>query len=102
QTSHYLAPYERISESLEQARLGSIRHVSYTLLHILRERSWIDDALLHHAAHPLGLFANWFGDLKPLACVTLPEVLCAQTVSLLACLQDGAPVTLSVTYASRL
>ena len=82
--------------------LGAIQQVIY-LRHIApRERSWTDDALLHHAAHPLDLLLDWFGELSPVGCVALPQARGAQSVSLLAALPNGAPVSISVSYASRL
>jgi 2-hydroxy-4-carboxymuconate semialdehyde hemiacetal dehydrogenase len=101
-TSRYLAPYARITASLRAGELGAIQDVHYVRHHQLRERSWTDDALLHHAAHPIDLLLHWFEGLEPLACVTLPQVRNAQTVSLLGKLPHGAPAALTVTYASRL
>ena len=101
-TSRYLVPYARLAASLRAGELGAVQDVHYVRHHPLRERSWTDDALLHHAAHPIDLLLDWFGGIRPLACVTLPEVRHAQTVSLLAELANGAPAAISVTYASRL
>jgi 2-hydroxy-4-carboxymuconate semialdehyde hemiacetal dehydrogenase len=101
-TSRYLAPYARITTSLRAGELGAIQNVQYVRHHKLRERSWTDDALLHHSAHPIDLLLHWFEGLEPLACVTLPQVRDAQTVSLLGKLPNGAPAAVTVTYASRL
>jgi 2-hydroxy-4-carboxymuconate semialdehyde hemiacetal dehydrogenase len=101
-TSRYLVPYSRIEASLRANELGAIQEVHYVRHHRLRERAWTDDALLHHAAHPIDLLIHWFGGLVPLACVAVPQVRNAQTVALLGKLPNGAPATVSVTYASRL
>jgi 2-hydroxy-4-carboxymuconate semialdehyde hemiacetal dehydrogenase len=101
-TSRYLVPYVRIAASIRKSELGPIQTVSYVRHHKLRERAWVDDALLHHAAHPIDLLIHWFGGILPRGCVALPQVRNAQSVSLLAKLQNGAPATVSVTYASHL
>lgn len=101
-TSRYLVPYARISDAIREGDLGTIQEVNYIRHYKLRDRGWADDALLHHAAHPIDLLLDWFGDLTPRGCVALPAVHNAQTVSLLGRLPNGAPVTISVTYASRL
>ena len=101
-TSRYLVPYSRISNVIRRGELGTIQEVTYIRHHTLRDRGWADDALLHHAAHPIDLLLDWFGDLTSRGCVALPEVHNAQTVSLLGRLPNGAPVTISVSYASRL
>lgn len=104
-TSRFLSPYIQIKRLIATGALGEIQQVSY-LRHIVPrqqgERSWTDDALLHHAAHPLDLLLDWFGELTPIGCVALPQARSAQNVSLLAALPNGAPVSISVSYASRL
>lgn len=101
-TSRFLSPYLQIKRLIETGALGAIQQVSY-LRHIApRQRGWTDDALLHHAAHPLDLLLDWFGELTPVGCVALPQSRAAQSVSLLAALTNGAPVSISVSYASRL
>ncbi|MGO8736364.1 MAG: Gfo/Idh/MocA family protein [Terriglobia bacterium] len=101
-TSRYLVPYSRIEASLRANELGAIQEVHYVRHHKLRERTWRDDALLHHAAHAIDLLIHWFGGVAPLACIALPQVRNAQTVTLLGKLPNGAPATITVTYASRL
>ena len=104
-TSRFLKPYLQIKQLLRAGALGEIQQISY-LRHIAPrqrgERSWTDDALLHHAAHPLDLLLDWFGELTPVGCVALPQSRAAQSVSLLAALPNGAPVSISVSYTSRL
>lgn len=101
-TSRFLAPYVRLGQLLGEGALGEIRQVGYSRHIAPRERSWTDDALLHHAAHPLDLLLDWFGDLLPLGCAALPRASPPQSVSLLGQLATGAPVTISISYASRL
>lgn len=101
-TSRYLVPYSRVEEALRANELGAIQEVRYMRHHRLRERTWTDDALLHHAAHAIDLLIHWFRAVVPLACVAMPQVRNAQTVALLGKLPNGAPATISVTYASRL
>jgi 2-hydroxy-4-carboxymuconate semialdehyde hemiacetal dehydrogenase len=101
-TSLYLAPYESLTKSIRSGELGEIQGINYIRHHILRERSWADNALLHHAAHPLDLLLSWFGEVTPKACVAVPRIEAAQTVSCLGELPSGAPASVSVTYASRL
>ena len=101
-TSRYLAPYARITAGIRTSELGPIQEINYVRHHRLRDRSWTDDAMLHHAAHPIDLLLDWFEDLTPRGCVALPQVFNAQTVSMLCKLSNGAPATISITYASRL
>ncbi|HEX4810413.1 MAG TPA: Gfo/Idh/MocA family oxidoreductase [Bryobacteraceae bacterium] len=101
-TSRYLVPYQRITAWILAGALGSIRHVHYVRFIPLRTRSWTDDALLHHAAHPLDLFLHWFAALRPLACAARPGIPGAQDVSLVACTPWNAPAAISISYTSRL
>ena len=72
-TSRYLAPYERVREEIASGRLGAILAVDYTRCLKPRERSWQDDALLHHTAHAVDLFLDWFGECEPIAALTHPQ-----------------------------
>jgi predicted dehydrogenase len=98
-TSRYLEPYRRIRSWIASGRLGEIRQVRYTRSVPPRKRSWSDDALHHHAEHPLDLFLDWFGELTPLACAGTAD---RQDVALAACLTSGAPVSIAISYTARL
>jgi 2-hydroxy-4-carboxymuconate semialdehyde hemiacetal dehydrogenase len=101
-TSRYLEPYRRMEPWIQSGALGEIRHVHYIRSMTPRQRSWVDDALLHHAQHPLDLFLHWFGSVQPLGCAAHPGVPGAQDLSLLASIYDKVPVTISISYSSRL
>ncbi len=101
-TSRFLAPYARTKAAIQSGRLGEIQQVNYVRSHKLRERSWTDNALLHHAGHPIDLLFFWCGGFEPIGCVALPDVRQPHTVSLLAKLPSGGPVTITVTYAARI
>jgi 2-hydroxy-4-carboxymuconate semialdehyde hemiacetal dehydrogenase len=101
-TVRYLVPHIRIAESIRSGELGAVQGVNFVRHHKLKDRAWTDDALIHHSAHPIDLIINWFGGITPVGCVALPQARGAQTVSLLGRLPNGAPATISVTYASRL
>jgi predicted dehydrogenase len=101
-TCRYLLPYIRVADSIRSGELGAVQQVDFVRHHKLKERAWTDDALLHHAAHPIDLMIDWFGGVKPIGCVALPHARGAQTVSLLGSLPTGAPSTISITYASKL
>lgn len=101
-TTRYVLPCIRIAESIRSGELGDVQEVNFVRHHKLKDRAWTDDALLHHCAHPIDLMIHWFGSVTPIGCVALPKARGAQTVSLLGRLPNGAPVTISVTYASRL
>jgi len=101
-TTRYVTTYIRIADSIRSGELGAVQEVNFVRHHKLKDRAWMDDALLHHSAHPIDLMINWFGALTPIGCVALPQARGAQTVSLLGRLPNGAPATISVTYASRL
>ncbi len=100
-TSRYLAPYRQIKQCMKAEMFGRIQQVVYIRHPVLRERSWTDDALLHHAAHPLDLMIDWFEEITPVGCVAVPTVQNAQSVSLLGRLPRGAPVSISISYASK-
>ncbi len=101
-TSRYLLPYVRLKENLQNGALGELQEVNYLRHHQLRARSWSDNALLHHAAHPIDLLLYWCGGLEPKACIAQPGVATAQAVSLLGELPTGGLATISVSYQSRL
>lgn len=100
-TSRYAEPYRRISEWISRRALGDIRYIHYLRCIPPRKRSWTDDALLHHAEHPLDLFLHWFGFLTPLGCAAHPSIPGAQDVSLIARVCENAPVTVCISYTSR-
>ncbi len=101
-TSRYAEPYRRVSEWIKTGALGEIRHVHYIRCIPPRKRSWTDDALLHHAEHPLDLFLHWFGFIKPLGCAAYPCIPGAQDLSLIASVCNNVPVSVSISYTSRL
>ncbi|HWB96738.1 MAG TPA: Gfo/Idh/MocA family oxidoreductase [Bryobacteraceae bacterium] len=101
-TSRYLEPYRRLKEWLDAGALGTIEQIAYWRHLEPRSRSWVDDALLHHAEHPLDLWRYWFGALVPLACAAHPMVEGAQNIALAARLPHGAPVAFSISYTARL
>ena len=99
-TSRFLDPYRKVGDWLPQ--LGEILHVRYTRSIPPRNRSWIDDALWHHAAHPLDLFLQWFGPIRMLGCSAHPQDPGAQDLSLLAETLAGAPISISISYTTRI
>ena len=101
-TALFIAPSAHIGECVSFGKLGEVQFVEFVRHHKLKDRSWTDDALLHHAAHPIDMMLAWFGGLTPLGCAALPRAVGARSVSLLGSLPTGAPVTISVTYASKL
>lgn len=101
-TSRYLEPYRRIGRWIQDGALGQIRHVHYLRSMTPRPRSWVDDALLHHAQHPLDLFLHWFGSIRPVGCAAYPGIPGAQELSVLASIYDNVPVAISISYSSRL
>jgi predicted dehydrogenase len=101
-TSRYLAPYARMQAAIQSGRLGEIQEISYVRYPQLRPRAWIDNALVHHAAHVIDLAMHWCGGLEPLACTAFPDASSAQSVSLLAALPGGKSLTAVVSYGATL
>ncbi len=101
-TSRYVEPYRRLRAWIHEGRLGEIRCVDYLRHLVPRQRSWIDDALLHHAAHPLDLLLYWFSLLRPRGAVVRPVGRPAEDVALVAELSNGAPASISISYSSSL
>jgi 2-hydroxy-4-carboxymuconate semialdehyde hemiacetal dehydrogenase len=99
-TARYLLPYASIQAGLE--KIGEILEINYVRYHQLRARSWTDNALLHHAAHPLDLIMNWCGGLSAIGCVARPDSSAAQAVSILGRLPNGGPASIAVSYTSHL
>jgi len=95
-TSRYLEPYRRIERALSV--LGPVRHVSYVRHLLPRERSWTDDALLHHAQHPLDLLLKWFGEVRAAGFATG----CPQDVALAAEMPGKAPASIDISYSAHL
>jgi len=101
-TSRFLRPYRMIGHWLQNGRLGTVLSLLHWRTIAPRRRSWTDDALLHHAAHPVDLLLHWFGALQPLGCAAEPQALGAQQLALLARLPEGAPVSMHIAYDGRL
>jgi predicted dehydrogenase len=102
-TSRYLEPYRRVREEIASGRLGRLFAVHYTRCLKVRERSWQDDALLHHTAHAADLFLDWFGEFEPVGALARPENPPRQEVIFLARGGASGEVALSsyVSYSSR-
>lgn len=100
-TSRYLEAYRLVGELIRSGRLGQIAAVQYTRCLALRPRSWQDDALLHHAAHPVDLFLHWFAEFEPLAAIARPEAGPRRDVSFLARAAGGLLISAWVSYSSR-
>lgn len=100
-TSRYLEPYLLIGNWIRTGDFGEIQQIRYVRSIPPRERSWADDALWHHAAHPLDLFLAWFHSIQPLGCSMHPEDT-VQNVAFLASIDDKTPVTISISYTARL
>ena len=100
-TSRYILPCRRVGALIAAGTLGEIRQVHYVRTVPPRQRSWTDDALLHHAAHPLHLLLLWFPEVRLIGCAAHPRVIGAQHVAILAALENGAPVAIGVTYEAR-
>lgn len=101
-TSRYLEPYVRIHAALCSGLLGEIQEISYLRYPQLRPRLWVDNALVHHAAHIIDLAMHWCGGLEPLACVVSPRASPPQSVSLVAMLPAGKSLTAAVSYGAKL
>ncbi|MCX6623067.1 MAG: Gfo/Idh/MocA family oxidoreductase [Acidobacteria bacterium] len=102
-TSRYLAAFARVRLLLEHEALGEIRHIDCTRSIAPRtDRSWTDDAVLHHAAHHIDLILHWFNWFQPVACVAHPALERPQDAVLLGRLESGAPLRFGVSYSSRL
>jgi 2-hydroxy-4-carboxymuconate semialdehyde hemiacetal dehydrogenase len=101
-TARYLPAMVRLGRLLKEGSLGEICQVVSVRAIPPRNRTWIDDALLHHAAHPIDLLLEWFGGLEPVACVAYPQVERAQDLTVSGRLPNDAPVSLSVSYTSRI
>lgn len=101
-TSRYLEPYERIHAALRSDLLGEIQEISYLRYPQLRPRLWVDNALVHHAAHIIDLAMHWCGGLEPLTCIAFPRASPPQSVSLVAMLPAGQSLTAVVSYGAKL
>jgi 2-hydroxy-4-carboxymuconate semialdehyde hemiacetal dehydrogenase len=101
-TSRFVAPYALIRDSIRNNVLGALQEFNYIRHHQLRIRSWADNALMHHGAHPADILLDWCGGLEPQGCVALPDAHHAQTVAMLGRLPSGGPATITITYASKL
>jgi predicted dehydrogenase len=101
-TSRYLRPFRMLHRWIAEGRLGVITQVHY-IRHIPpRQRSWKDDALIHHASHILDLQLHWFESLRPVACLAEPHTVDAQDLSLLGIAGAGTLVNIDISYTSRL
>lgn len=101
-TSRYIAPYRLLRDSLRSGQLGVVQQVNYVRHRTMPPRSWVDDPVLHHGAHPIDLMLDWFGGLTPLAVAALSNQNGTESVSMLGQLPNGAPVSISICYLSKL
>lgn len=101
-TSRYLAPYARIDSAVKSGLIGEIQEVSYVRYPQPRSRAWSDNALVHHGAHLIDLVLQWCGELKPIACAVFPDASSAQSISILATLPSGKPLTATISYGAKL
>lgn len=101
-TARYLEPYVRIQAAVNAGSIGEVQAISYVRYPRLRARSWIDNALLHHAAHPIDLIKLWCAKMEPVACVTSPTGTSPRSASLLARLPGGGPVSVTISYEAKL
>lgn len=97
-TSRFLAPYRKVRAWIREGRLGEIEQVNYLRVLEPRRRSWQDNAFFHHAAHPVDLLLEWFGEIHPQACLLRPSLAEAREAALLACLPGQVPALVSVSY----
>jgi 2-hydroxy-4-carboxymuconate semialdehyde hemiacetal dehydrogenase len=101
-TSRFLKPYQAIQKALQQGELGETREINYLRHHKLRDRAWEDNALLHHAAHPLDLILSWCHGFEPIACTVSPDAMRAQAVSFMGKLPNGGTASVTVSYSGHL
>jgi 2-hydroxy-4-carboxymuconate semialdehyde hemiacetal dehydrogenase len=101
-TARFLLPYERIRAAVDAGSIGEIQEVNYARYLLPRTRSWTDNALLHHAAHPIDLAIHWCGGLEPMACIAFPDVSLARSASILAKLPGGGALVVHVSYSAKL
>lgn len=100
-TSRYLEPYRLIRRHVTGGLMGATQAVQYIRCLSPRQRSWEDDALLHHAAHPVDLFLDWFPGIEPVASVACPPAAHRRDVCFLFRDASGFPVSGFVSYSSR-
>lgn len=100
-TSRRLEAYRLVGEQIRSGQLGEIAAVQYTRCLALRPRNWQDNALLHHAAHPVDLFLDWFAGFEPVAAIARPERAPRRDLSFLARAAGGVPISAWVSYSSR-
>ena len=65
-TSRWLPAIARIGEAIRDGRVGDVRRVSISRSVAPRERSWVDDPLLHHGQHAVDIVRSWLGDVEVL------------------------------------
>ncbi len=63
-----LAPMVDAGQIVRSGRLGRLTEIAYERTVVLGPRSWTDDALRHHAQHPVDLFLAWFGAVRVVRC----------------------------------
>jgi predicted dehydrogenase len=101
-TSRYLEPYRIIKGWLEENRLGAIRQIHYIRFLKPTRRDWVDDALLHHATHPVDTLFHWFADLRPCGGAGSPLDKPFCDICLVARVPNDAPVTIAISYSSAM
>ncbi len=100
-TARYLEPYCLITSWIRNGTLGEIRQVHYFRCVPQRQKNWADNALLHHAAHPLDLLLDWFGSIEPQGCLTHPLDI-PKDVILTGTLPQGGFATIAISYTAKI
>lgn len=102
-TSRYIPLYRKIRSLVRTGQTGAPQQLVYVRHLRPVTRSWDDDALLHHAAHPLDLLLDWFGEITCCcACLKVPRSGPVKTLAFLLELPGGAPAAVSISYSARL
>jgi predicted dehydrogenase len=97
-SSRVLAAFEMVSAVLRAGGIGQLQTVAYRRNVVMQHRSWTDDALWHHAQHPVDLFLSWFHEVTPERCETRWRDGARTAVAAAVGLPGGLTATIDVTY----
>lgn len=101
-TSRYLAGFALAGSCIADGRLGRIEHVAYERDVPRRLRTWTDDALRHHAFHPVDLFTAWFGAGSPVAAAIERRAGAAYEVGALLAFPRDIEAHVSIRYGTSM
>jgi 2-hydroxy-4-carboxymuconate semialdehyde hemiacetal dehydrogenase len=97
-TVRFLDPFRVVGAAVMDGQIGEVQRVTYRRELQPPTRTWVDDALYHHAQHAIDLLIGWFGHLTPIAGHLTPAIGPVGGAHARLMLHAGAEASIDVRY----